>query len=253
MNIFISVVSHDHKKIIEEMSCLPGLAKNFKVVLKSNKEDGLDNYCNSNEIYHINKQFGRGFGENNNIIFQYCIKELNMNDDDFFIILNPDCHVSVNAIESITKQMQEHNHKLVTINLFKDFELETPDNTLRKYPSFLNFIMSFLGLSSSSVVCKKEITEIINVDWAHGAFLAFNARHYKRLSGFDERYFMYCEDADICLRSSLLKEPLFYYPSIHGVHLKQESSKRIFSKFFLYHVQSVLIFIFRKNFVNRIK
>jgi N-acetylglucosaminyl-diphospho-decaprenol L-rhamnosyltransferase len=38
------------------------------------------------------------------------------------------------------------------------------------------------------------------IDWVPGAFMAFRSDVFRELGGFDKRYFMYCEDVDICLR-----------------------------------------------------
>lgn len=40
-------------------------------------------------------------------------------------------------------------------------------------------------------------------DWVNGACLFFRSEAFSELKGFDERYFMYCEDTDICLRLQL--------------------------------------------------
>jgi N-acetylglucosaminyl-diphospho-decaprenol L-rhamnosyltransferase len=42
------------------------------------------------------------------------------------------------------------------------------------------------------------------VDWVSGCCVAFRSKVYRQLGGFDERYFLYCEDVDICLRVQLL-------------------------------------------------
>ena len=40
-------------------------------------------------------------------------------------------------------------------------------------------------------------------DWVSGCFMAFRSEVYQELGGFDEKYFLYCEDVDICLRLQL--------------------------------------------------
>ena len=250
MNIFISVVSHGHKEILEDMKCLPELAKFCTVVLKSNKDEkGIEDYCLKYNIHLIDDKYGKGFGANNNIVFQYCFDNLDMADNDYFITFNPDCDVSIGSIKTLVESMRLNEHKLATINLYNSKLMDEYDNSLRRYPSLLGFILSFLGLSSSTIVSKENIHNITSIDWAHGSFLAFLSSHYHNLSGFDERYFMYCDDTDICLRSSLMNEPTYYYPSINGVHLKQAASKKILSKYFFYHVKSVFIFTFRRFFI----
>ncbi|MDQ9204053.1 hypothetical protein QBS70_02600, partial [Cronobacter sakazakii] len=43
---------------------------------------------------------------------------------------------------------------------------------------------------------------------------------YERLEGFDTKYYMYCEDIDICLRANLIiGAKLTYIPSVRAIHL----------------------------------
>jgi hypothetical protein len=42
-----------------------------------------------------------------------------------------------------------------------------------------------------------------SIEWVSGSFMAFPSEVFAELGGFDERYFMYCEDVDICLRLQL--------------------------------------------------
>jgi GT2 family glycosyltransferase len=41
----------------------------------------------------------------------------------------------------------------------------------------------------------------MEVDWVAGLFMAMRAETFETLGGFDERYFLYCEDAELCLRA----------------------------------------------------
>ena len=40
-------------------------------------------------------------------------------------------------------------------------------------------------------------------DWVNGAFLLIPSKRWHAIQGFDARYFMYCEDVDLCLRLQL--------------------------------------------------
>ena len=42
--------------------------------------------------------------------------------------------------------------------------------------------------------------EDVDVDWVAGMFMIFPSRIYREVKGFDTRFFMYLEDADICRR-----------------------------------------------------
>lgn len=247
MSIYISIVSHGHEKIIKELCCVSELSEKFNIVLKSNKPN--ENFCdlmNSHTIHWIDEQYGCGFGHNNNIVFNYCRFRLGMKDDDIFIVLNPDVIITINAIEKLAKEMIEGNISLAAINLYKDSLFNQYDNSIREFPSLFHFVKSFLGLPNSSLINKSIIHEACRVDWAAGSFIAFKAKHYHNLQGFDEKYFMYCEDIDICYRSCKLNEKVMYFPSIKATHLACHANRRLLSKHFYWHVRSVVRFLLTK-------
>ncbi len=55
-----------------------------------------------------------------------------------------------------------------------------------------------VGASPSGVA-----SNVGEADWVNGACMVWRADAFAALGGFDERYFMYCEDTDICLRLQL--------------------------------------------------
>lgn len=247
MAIFISIISHGHSELINRLSCLSTLCKQYKIIVKSNKPDDCFERLSINEnFYWIDKHYYLGFGHNNNIVFDYCQTQLNMSSDDYFIVLNPDVVISANSVESLIHKMKDEHSKIAAINLYKDKTLEEYDNSIRYFPTPLNFVKSFLGLGNNSILDKNKLQTPCNVDWAAGSFISFLACHYQRLGGFDENYFMYCEDIDICYRSSLLACPVTYYPDIIAIHLAKHENRKILSKHFYWHFFSALRFILTK-------
>ncbi len=55
-----------------------------------------------------------------------------------------------------------------------------------------------LGLKPAGVAASVE-----SADWVNGACMVWRTEAFAQIGGFDERYFMYCEDTDICLRLQL--------------------------------------------------
>lgn len=247
MKVFFSVVSHGHSELIHKLGCLTNLVNDFEVVVKSNKPDDEFSVLNDSRNFHwIDEQHFCGFGHNNNIVFDYCCSELGMKEDDYFIVLNPDVIVSSTEIDLLIRKMIVNGSKLAAINLYKDYERTIFDDSIRKFPSFMQFVKSFLGLGNSAVIDKNIIRVNRSVDWAAGSFLGFKVSHYAALSGFDEKYFMYCEDIDICYRSYLLDERVLYFPEIKAVHLAKHANRKLFSKHFYWHVTSVTRFLLTK-------
>lgn len=254
MTIYISVISHGHSDLINQLSCLSSLSSAYQIVIKSNKsKDSFYNLIASKNLYWIDEKYNCGFGHNNNIVFEYCCSERGMTVDDYFIVLNPDVVITSNQIEQLINDMILNDVKLSAINLFKDTDCTIYDNSIRKFPSLIQFTKSFLGLGNSSILDKSKVLTPMQVDWAAGSFLAFKASHYAELGGFDENYFMYCEDIDICYRSHLIGERVTYFPEIKALHLAKHANRRLFSKHFYWHLTSVLRFLFTKMGLTKSK
>lgn len=64
-------------------------------------------------------------------------------------------------------------------------------------------------------------------DWVNAAMLVFPAQVYAAVGGFDERYFLYCEDVDLCLRLRLAGYHLTEARSAVVIHLAQRGSHQV--------------------------
>src|SRR5690625_6433863 len=69
------------------------------------------------------------------------------------------------------------------------------------FPTYGIFFGSLVFKSTRTTIKRQDINAHCHVDWASGAFLVFEAELYAELGGFDERYYLYCEDVDICWRA----------------------------------------------------
>lgn len=244
MSVFLSVVSHKHASLIFNLDCLSALAKHFVVILKNNYEDEaslLQDYCEKNDIHLINSEYGCGFGKNNNIVFKYCEEKFNIGKDDFFITVNPDVVATPEDIFQLIDCMNDNSIKFAAISLYKNKEKTIRDFSVRNFPTLTIFAKSLLGFGNDSFI--KQCIGNTKVDWAAGSFLAFKADLYKKLRGFDEKFFMYCEDIDICYRANKEGYGLTYLPEISAIHLAKHQNRKIFSKHFYWHIKSALMFL----------
>lgn len=246
MNVFISVISHGHSDLIKNIGCLEILSKKYSVILKSNVKENIQEYCAVNDILHLNEEYNLGFGENNNYIFNHCC-QIGMKSDDIFIVLNPDVKITVEAIDNLVSSMQENKSNISAINLFKDENQKVYDNSIRKFPNASDFLFSFLGIKNRTLIDKRKINTPCAIDWAAGSFLAFTKSHFESLNGFDEKYFMYCEDIDICYRSFLKGEKTIFFPHIKAIHFAKHANRSVFSKHFYWHIKSIVRYLCKKH------
>jgi GT2 family glycosyltransferase len=63
------------------------------------------------------------------------------------------------------------------------------------------------------------------VDWAIGAAMLIRRDAYEDVGGFDERFFLYLEDTDFCLRCAHAGWDTWYVPSVALCHLHPRASK----------------------------
>lgn len=249
--IYTSVVSHGHLSTIAELGVLGQLNDDVDitvVVLDNVGEDGLREWCSQRDITYRVNDHRRGFGANNNTVFSMVEREFKLSDDDYFLVLNPDVIVAPLQVKEVVTGMQSFGAVLATCNLFKDLNRTRFDPSVRRYPEAIDFLKSFLLGYNPSIIDKGEVKEPVYVDWAAGSFLMFQAGLYRRLGGFDESYFMYCEDIDICLRSHLLfNERVLYIPQVEIIHWAQHQNRSVFSRHFLWHLRSIAAFLRRKR------
>lgn len=248
--VFISVVSHDHSKLIARLNVLKKLSndENVIVLIKNNKKDELIyDYIKGSNIHLIDQDYNNGFGYNNNLVFNYCSEKLGMQEGDYFLVVNPDLIINLENIKNLVKKMETDKVSISTINLFKDEVFTIPDSSVRKFPGLYDFFSSFILKTNNTFIDKASIIKPVAIDWCAGSFIAFKVTAYKALQGFNTRYFMYCEDVDICYRAKKMNIPIIYYPDIIACHLAQHNNRKILSKHFFWHLRSALYFLLSKR------
>ncbi len=169
----------------------------------------------------------KGFGENHNQAFELAT-------GDFFCVLNPDVRFTENPFRELVKCL---NKPLVGVAaplvVNSDAGIE---DSFRRFPT----PMRVLGR------LKREVrmldysvgSEVIYPEWVAGMFMLFPRQIFSKLSGFDEQYFLYYEDVDICARLSLLDLKVALSPQATVVHHAQRDSHRSF-RYFRWHLRSM--------------
>lgn len=75
-------------------------------------------------------------------------------------------------------------------------------------------------------------------------FMLFRSQDFERLGGFDERYFLYYEDVDICVRAGQQGMRVVACPKVSVVHDARRDSRRSF-KHLRWHLASMVRFFWR--------
>ncbi|MGR5269847.1 glycosyltransferase family 2 protein [Vibrio astriarenae] len=244
MKFYISVISHQHQDLVKALGTLERLAsfECVSVILRDNVEsEGMKLYCLMRGIEYVanNSQFG--FSRNNNLNYLHAMS-LGMKEHDYFVLLNPDVEMSVEMITKLVEKLTQDQVNLAAPNLYLDKNQTHYDDNIRRYPSLVSFVNNYLFNSRKTVVDKSNPQALPENFWASGAFLVIKAALYRKLGGFDETYYMYCEDIDFCLRANRLGEQILFMDDVHAIHYRQRSSQKFLSLAFFQHVKSVFLY-----------
>ncbi len=83
--------------------------------------------------------------------------------------------------------------------------------------------------------------ETHEVDAVSGSFMCIRADLFRKVGGFDEDFFMYGEDLDLCFRVKLEGKRNYYHPATQVIHFKGESAKsRPLGSFFNFYEAMVI-------------
>ena len=106
----------------------------------------------------------------------------------------------------------------------------------RMFPSLLNDALSLTGLSArlehSRFFGRADRTwanplEPAQVDWVPGAFSIIRSEALQQVGLFDERFFLYYEEVDLCHRLISAGWQVWYWPELVVVHIGGESSRQV--------------------------
>lgn len=251
--IHVAIISHGHEDLLisSEVCGLRNSNEHVKLWIKDNCPSvKLKVYCHELGVAYIDARPGLGFGHNNNYLYDLIEKQAGFVKGDVFIVMNPDITITAETIYALVEKMRNDHSLLATINLYRDPDCKTFDANIRHFPN-LNSLYRMLLLRSVTVPCNKhEMAESNLVDWASGAFLAFDAMHYSALNGFNVSYFMYFEDVDICYRSEkLLGISVRYYSSLRATHTAARKNRNLVSIHALWFFRSFLKFLAHRYFI----
>ena len=200
------------------------------VVVDNGSSDGSEQAARDAEGVRLVRQANVGFGAGANV----GIAETSA---PFVLLLNPDCRVEAETIPRLLHELEAHPACAVLGPRILD-----PDGTLqssaRGDPSLMTGLFGRTSLLSrlfpSLRVVRKNLTSQATlesgeptrrVDWVSGACMLVRRAALSAVDGFDEGYFLYWEDADLCRRLRGVGWETRYTTSATVVHEVGQSSR----------------------------
>jgi len=164
---------------------------------------------------------------------------------DILFFLNPDTQIKSDYVMEILNKFMQSNEKVAIIGpmLITD-EGETQQWCAGKDLTIKQLIKNNLGMTESKKVWESK--KNISVDWVSGAALAIKKEIFIKIQGFDEKFFMYGEDLDLCRRVRQTGCEVIYCPDLNISH-SGGKSRESFIKQKLQFFKSSLYYIIKKD------
>jgi GT2 family glycosyltransferase len=171
-------------------------------------------------------QPNRGFGNG-------CNRGAAEVDADFYFFLNPDTILhDPQVLEKLHTFLRAHPKAGIAAPrlLYPDGTLQ---ETCRRFPPWHVPFLRRTSLAKKGSP-KRALDRFLMrdydhetlrlVDWAQGSALLMDGALFHTLGGFDERYFLYYEDVDLCRRAWLAGRPVYYVPAAELTHVYARAS-----------------------------
>lgn len=223
------------QKTINSFLATPLLKKLF--LIDNSSHNNLSSLANHPDIEYISTKRNVGFGAAHNKVIEKI-----ENSSDFHLILNPDVSFKENVILDLIERLKTQKD-VAMIAPKVVFPNQRHQYTARKYPSFFDLIIRRLKILDQRIYEQeyrnKDLSKPFFVEYLTGCFQLYRTEDFVALNGFDERYFLYMEDVDICKKIDAMGKKKLYFPKETITHvLKQGSSKSL--KLFFYHLTSAI-------------
>jgi N-acetylglucosaminyl-diphospho-decaprenol L-rhamnosyltransferase len=169
----------------------------------------------------VNVGFGRGINQG-----------VAASSAPLILIMNPDCRLERDAVARMRAELEERVRCAVVGPRVLDPD-GSEQGSARGDPDMLTGLFGRTGalryLLPSSAVSRRNVVGSgggsVTVDWVSGACMLVRRAAFDEVGGFDARYFLYWEDADLCRRLRARGYEIRYVPAAAAVHQVGRSSR----------------------------
>jgi len=232
IDVSIIIISYNTKDILKQ--CVDSVVKQTKaiqyeiIIVDNASKDGSAEMIKTDfpDIVLIENQENKGFAAANN---QGIIKA----KGQYILFLNSDTIILGSAIDKMIRFCNENSdvHALGCKLLNQDRTLQP---SCYRFPSLIPIIGNILHLWIIPAFRKTILLQTLvlshydkihKADYVRGACLLIKRKVIECIGMFDERFFIYTEEADFCYRLKKAGFQLKYFPFAEVVHLGGGSSE----------------------------
>lgn len=215
--ITVSIVSHSHGSLLppllDDLAACPEVGR---IILTRNVPEPSFVRTQSDALSVVENQRPQGFGVNHNAAFA-------RTTTPYFAILNPDVRLTGNPFPGLLHCMAEGDAALCAPAVVDP--AGRLEDSAREFPGPADLLLKLFGLYDGRL--RYAIGDAsLPAPWVAGMFMLVRREDFAGQAGFDEKFFLYYEDVDLCARFWKSGRPVMLCPKVHVIHDARRASRR---------------------------
>lgn len=226
-DLTVSIVTYENFELLTQTisSCLNTQLKTKVYVIDNSDNDRIRHSCLDSRIEYIFTEYNMGYGSANNIALREAIDY-----SKYHLVLNPDIYFPSNALIDLYNFMEANDNvglvmpticNLDGTNQYLCKLLPNPyDLLIRRF-----FPIRALKRKRNRTFELRftNYNQVMDISFLSGCFMFLRTEAIKKVGLFDERFFLYMEDVDLCRRIHKYFRTVFY-PDAHVYHQNGKGS-----------------------------
>ncbi|MDR0793636.1 MAG: glycosyltransferase family 2 protein [Chitinophagaceae bacterium] len=251
MKLSIIIVNYNVKYFLEQ--CLYSIKAATlgieceTIIIDNNSDDGSIEYLQPKftSVRFISNKDNVGFSK-------ACNQGYAIAQGEYILFLNPDTILSENTLHRCINFLEQHNNAGAVGPKIVDANGHFLPESKRSLPSPSIAFYKMTGIEKifpTSKIFGKYSLGYLNKDETHeveilsGAYMMIRKAALDKVGCFDERFFMYGEDIDLCYRLHLDGYKIYYLGDTNMLHFRGKSTKKNSAKYIQYFYNAMILFV----------
>jgi GT2 family glycosyltransferase len=158
----------------------------------------------------------KGYGANHNAAFAHCATPV-------YCVVNPDIRLETDPFPRLCEALSSRKDVGAVGPLVRN-PAGAVEDSARRFPTVASLARKLFERKAGPDY--PAAGGPLAVDWVAGMFVVFRSEVFRRLGGFDERFFLYYEDVDLCRRLRERGLATVYHPGVSVIHDARRASRR---------------------------
>lgn len=242
VKLSIIILSFNTKKLT--LDCIRSIFRIYKknienneleiVVSDNDSKDGtIEEIEKIKEVRLVKNSKNFGFSKGNNL------GERKANGK-YILFLNSDTEIKDDGFVKMIDFMDK-NEKIGVLGAKLLNPNGKPQKSCGNFYTFFNLLFTIFG---KDTFVRKSPNSIQEVDWISGASFMMRKDVFDKTGGFDEDFFMYIEDMELCYRVKKMGYKTYFYPNIKLIHKELGSGNRTFA---ILNIYKGIILFYKKH------